>query len=113
MIGSAQSRRKEGFLQHGAFPLYGDLRRITDALVYDSEEERASAGEKVIARATNAEQVLGYRLDWDQVAREMKVAFEETLDIKLQPSDLLESEQQAVEALINSKYANWDWTGRF
>lgn len=113
LIGSAQSRRKEGFLQHGAFPLFGDLRRITDALVYASEEERATAGEKVVARATNAEQVLGYRLDWDQVAGEMKSAFEETLGIELEPSELMDSEQKTVEALISSKYANWDWTGRF
>jgi lipoyl(octanoyl) transferase len=32
LIGSAQARRKDGLLQHGALPLYGDLTRIISAL---------------------------------------------------------------------------------
>lgn len=113
LIGSAQSRRKDGFLQHGAFPLHGDLRRITHALVYSDEQERAQAGEKVLARAATAESVLGTRLDWDIAAKEMVSAFENALEIDLVPSTLSGEEEAAVDSLVESKYANWDWTGRF
>ncbi len=37
LIGSAQARRREGVLQHGSLPLYGDLTRIVQVLVFDSE----------------------------------------------------------------------------
>ncbi len=33
LVGSAQARRKEGVLQHGSLPLYGDLTRIVQALL--------------------------------------------------------------------------------
>ena len=113
LIGSAQSRRREGFLQHGAFPLYGDLRRITYALAYSDEHERLLAGEKVLARATNAETVLGKKLDWDEVATHMIHAFEDVLQVRLEPSDLSSGEKEETQSLIASKYANWEWTGRF
>jgi len=113
LIGSAQSRRKDGFLQHGAFPLYGDLRRITHALAYDDETLRAESGEKVLTRATNAEMVLGKKLDWDSVAKVMVKAFEEKLDISLVPSKLSEEESAKIDELVTTKYAAWEWTGRF
>lgn len=113
LIGSAQSRRREGFLQHGAFPLYGDLRRITHALTYGSEAERVESGDKVLTRATNAEMVLGKRLDWEDVKNAMIEAFETELTIELKPSELSNQELERVDELVRTKYAAWDWTGRF
>lgn len=113
LIGSAQSRRKEGFLQHGAFPLYGDLRRITHALTYDDESVRTEAGEKVLLRATTAESVLGKKLEWDLVADVMVKAFEEEMNICLSPMPLSSVEAERVDELVKSKYAAWEWTGRF
>src|SRR5690606_38118347 len=40
LIGSAQVRRREGILQHGTLPLYGDISLICDALAYESEDDR-------------------------------------------------------------------------
>ena len=37
LVGSAQSRRKGGVLQHGTLPLTGDLARITQALNFPDE----------------------------------------------------------------------------
>jgi lipoate-protein ligase A len=51
LIGSAQARKKEGVLQHGSLPLTGDLTRICDALVFESESARQNAKERLLARA--------------------------------------------------------------
>ncbi len=58
LIGSAQVRRKEGVLQHGSVPLYGDLGRICDALVYASESQREAAKTQVRARAATLQDAL-------------------------------------------------------
>ena len=43
IIGSAQARKKEGLLQHGSIPLFGDITRITDVLSFpDLEKEKIS-----------------------------------------------------------------------
>src|SRR5512139_2951172 len=42
LIGSAQARKKEGVLQHGSLPLYGDLRRITQVLNFDHSQDSSS-----------------------------------------------------------------------
>jgi len=46
LIGSAQARRKEGVLQHGALPLFGDLSRVITALRFPDQaaQERAKSG---------------------------------------------------------------------
>ncbi len=76
LVGSAQARRRDGVLQHGSLPLYGDLSRITHALCYPDEQTRLEAGSRVLERATTLESVLGYRLEWDQVAQAFIKAFE-------------------------------------
>jgi len=40
LIGSAQARRREGVLQHGTLPLFGDLTRITRVLKFSEENLR-------------------------------------------------------------------------
>jgi lipoate-protein ligase A len=64
LVGSAQARRKEGVLQHGSLPLYGDLTRITQALVFPDEESRQRAAQRLLAHAANVE-MLGKSLSWE------------------------------------------------
>lgn len=113
LVGSAQARRKGGFLQHGAFPLFGDLRRITHVLTGLNGAELEAAGEKVLERATTAEMVLGKRVDWQIAAESFKNAFSEVLDIELVDSELTPDELEKVEAAMVTKYDAWRWTGRF
>ena len=68
LIGSAQARRKEGLLQHGALPLSGDLTRITQVLSFPDEAHRLEAASRLLFRAITAEEVLGYPLPWDAAA---------------------------------------------
>lgn len=109
LIGSAQARRKEGVLQHGSFPLYGDLTRITQVLVYDSDEKRAIAAERLLKRATTLESVLDKRISWDEVAQAFCTAFEKTLNLKLVLGEPTQNEIERAKALLLEKYANPEW----
>jgi lipoate-protein ligase A len=112
LVGSAQARRLEGVLQHGTLPLYGDLSRITQALEFSSEMEREKAAEKLLARATTVETVLGRAVSWEEAADAFVQAFSDTLSLELVPGEISRSEKQRAEELFVNKYANPDWTGK-
>lgn len=112
LIGSAQARRKEGVLQHGSLPLIGDLRRITEALVFPDEATRQDAAQRLLARATTVESALGRVVTWDEAAGAMRRAFEKELDLEFSVGELAESERQRAEELVKQKYDHPSWMER-
>ncbi len=112
LIGSAQSRKKEGVLQHGTLPLWGDLTRITQVLCFSNEEKRSLAATRLLAKATTVETVLGYRISWEKAAEAFMEAFQETLNIEFIFGDLTSEEEQRAQELVNEKYAQPSWTER-
>jgi lipoate-protein ligase A len=112
LIGSAQARRKEGVLQHGTLPLFGDLGRITDALVFPDESARAAAAEKLLSRATTIESVLGRTIEWKTAAQAFVKAFESELNIALEHGELSAAEITRAETLEQEKYTHASWTER-
>lgn len=112
LIGSAQARRKEGILQHGALPLYGDLTRIITALKFPSEEAQAAAEERLLAHATTVEAELGRLITWEQAGDAFQQAFQDILNLDLTSGELTEDETQRAEELLHEKYAHPSWTER-
>jgi lipoate-protein ligase A len=112
LVGSAQARRREGVLQHGTLPLFGDLTRITAVLAFPDEAGRSLAAERLARRATTAEIVLGYPLDWSTAAHAFASAFEQTLDLALTPAALTPTELERATKLEHEKYSHPSWTDR-
>jgi len=109
LIGSAQARRKGGVLQHGSLPLYGDLRRIVQALVFPSDTERIDAGERLLTRATTVESVLGFPMDWEQAANAFWQSFESVLEIEFLEDSLTPQENSRAQELMKEKYGHDSW----
>ncbi len=112
LIGSAQARKREGVLQHGTFPLTGDLARITQALFFPDEQARAAAAAKLLQRATTAESVLGREIDWETAAQATVESFQRELGIRLERGELSGEEIARAEDLLQNKYAHPGWTER-
>lgn len=112
LIGSAQARKKEGVLQHGSLPLTGDLTRICDALVFENEAARQDAKERLLARATTVESVLGVAPSWESAAQAFVEGFEAKLGIQFERGELSRSEIQRAEELVKEKYGHASWTER-
>jgi lipoate-protein ligase A len=110
LLGSAQARRREGVLQHGTLPISGDLRRITQVLVFADEAQRIRAGERLLERAATLEAVLGYIPDWTTVADAIVEAFNSELNLELLSGELTPTEVERAEQLNEEKYSNPDWT---
>jgi lipoate-protein ligase A len=110
LIGSAQLRRRSGVLQHGTIPLYGDIARICDALVYENEDEREKARIQVRERAATLESAGLVGISWDMAAKALAKSFSETLDIELVEGELSEREIAAADKLYKEVYASAEWT---
>ena len=112
LIGSAQARRKEGVLQHGSLPLYGDLTRITQVLVFPDEARRASAAERLLAHAATVESASGRIVAWDAAAQAFVRGFASALGLTFVREGLSPSEQSRASQLVDEKYAHASWTER-
>ncbi|MBL8099666.1 MAG: lipoate--protein ligase family protein [Anaerolineales bacterium] len=110
LIGSAQARKKEGVLQHGSLPLTGDLTRICDALVFENESAQQEAKDRLLARATTVETVLGVEISWETAAQALVKGFEAVLGIQFEDAELSQSEIQRANELVQEKYAHSSWT---
>lgn len=111
LVGSAQARRKEGVLQHGSLPLYGDLARITRVLVFPDEAAREQAAARLLNHAATIE-MLGKSLSWEDAARAVVAGFHNTLNIQFQEAVLTSSELRRAQELIAEKYGSPSWTLR-
>ena len=112
LIGSAQARKKEGVLQHGSLPLTGNLARICQALVFESELAREEASKRLLTRAATVESALGCAVSWETAAQAFIHAFESQLGLSLKRGELSESESKRADELITEKYDHPSWTER-
>jgi len=112
IIGSAQARRRDGVLQHGSLPLFGDLARITQALTYPDEPSRKESGERLLARATTLEMILGHPITWDSAAQAFVAAFQHSLNLDLELGELTDSEHARSVELGKNKYSLPSWSER-
>lgn len=118
LVGSAQSRKREGVLQHGSLPLTGDLTRIFQVLVFQqldgdqpgTESARERAGRRLRERAITVEECLGQAVTWETVAQAFAAAFSSVLNLDLQPAALTPGEIQRAEELVKTKYEHPAWT---
>jgi lipoate-protein ligase A len=110
LVGSAQTRRRGAVLQHGSLPLYGDLARICDVLVFPDEAAREAARKRVRRRAATLEEVLGERVEMARVVEAMTSGFATALNLDLQEDSLSPDEERRAEALRAEKYAALRWT---
>lgn len=110
LIGSAQVRKQNAVLQHGAFPLRGDITRICDALAFRDEALREKARERIRARATTFEEAVGYAVAWEQAAEAVAAAFAERFGLTFNRTALSAAERARAETLRKTRYEADVWT---
>lgn len=112
LIGSAQARRREGILQHGSLPLYGDITQIIKVLSFSDNGNQLKASHRLSDRAITLEATLGYKITWEEVAQEIIDTFQEVLNIKFEPGDLSRAELDRATKLEKDKYLSPEWSRR-
>jgi lipoyl(octanoyl) transferase len=112
IIGSAQARRKNAILQHGAIPLTGDISRIIKVLAYTDEDSRKKAAQRVLQRATTIADQTGKPISWHQSALDLVQAFEETHNMFFIKGELTAEEAVSAKRIEKEKYGNKSWNER-
>ncbi len=110
IIGSAQARKRFSILQHGSLPLTGDLTRITEVLVFPSEEERSEAKKLLLEKAATVSSYLGQEISWKTAAESFREAFTESLNIDFVEDNPTLRELALARSLADSQYGLSDWT---
>ncbi len=110
LVGSAQSRRLGGVLQHGTLPLKGDIGRILDGLAFEDSGERFAARSHLCDRALTLETALSRTVEYAQVSEAMAAGFAQALNLKLVPGELTCDEWSAGRRIRAEKYANDEGT---
>lgn len=112
LVGSAQTRRGEAVLQHGALPLTGRITRICEALVFPDAEAREDARYRVMQRAATLADALGVDVAFDVVADALTGGFRRALNLSFEQDEISPAEVARAEDLIESRYGNEAWTLR-
>jgi lipoate-protein ligase A len=112
LLGSAQLRRKDGILQHGSLPLFGDLSRICLTLRYEDPQARRKARKQLLERATTVEAMLKQEIESTYAAQSLQSGFEDALGWTFIPGPLTEAEITRANELEDERYADPAWTGR-
>ena len=112
LIGSAQARKKNGVLQHGAIPIFGDITRIISVLAFVDEQSRKKAKANLSSRATTIEKSIKKNISWFQLADAICEGFKESLEISFSEEQLTKQELSRAFQIYKEKYANKEWTYR-
>jgi lipoyl(octanoyl) transferase len=100
LVGSAQRRLGDCFLQHGSVLLAVDAPRLR--VVFPTTTDP-------LASMTTLEDALGQRPKFDAVAAALTDAFAEEHGLTLRPGGLSSAETARVESLVRDKYATDAW----
>lgn len=100
IVGSAQRRQGDSFLQHGAVLLGIDEPRVR-ALFPTTRDP--------LATLTTLEAALGHRPSFFEVAETLTQAFEEEHGLAVRPGGLSEEEMEHVTTLVTDRYASPAW----
>lgn len=112
LLGSAQARKYNGLLQHGALPIFGDLTRITRVLKFDDEISRKMAAERVLKRATTIETILGKIPSRQLLIEAFIEGFSNTLGVTFEALNPTPGELSLASDLERNKYKSVNWITR-
>jgi len=108
--GSAQTRKGNILLQHGTLLIDVDVDTMFTLLKVPNEKIRDKIVQSVKERVTSMKTLLGYKPDFDDVAKSLKKGFEDALEVTLIEDELTEYEKKLADELMK-KYSDIKWIG--
>lgn len=112
LIGSAQARKHQALLQHGAIPLCGDLTRINQVLKYPDDFSREKENEKLRKHATTIKACSGLTFSWSDAVHYLRNGFSDEFGIEFIENDFSQDELNQIDLLVESKYSTEQWNFR-
>ncbi len=107
--GNAQTRKSHTILQQGTVLMDVDLDRMFSLLKVSSEKLKGKMIKDARERVTSIKNVLGVKLEFNEVCRALVKGFEGEFGIKLSEGKLTESELKLAEKIAKEKYSTEKW----
>jgi lipoate-protein ligase A len=113
LIGSAQRRFQDSFIQHGSLPLGNGKFDITDFLsekFFTSEKKSSQTLKKKLEeKSTNLEKILKRRVQYTEVISALKRGFSLFFDVEMIEEGVTQKEFKVAHILKNKKYLADEW----
>jgi lipoate-protein ligase A len=109
LVGSAQRRFREIFLQHGSILLKKGELDLADFLPANSFIK----GAKLLENSTSIEEIKGKKIERKEIIRALKRGFSEAFQKNLEEDSLTEDELKTAQKLTIDKYSKDDWNFRY
>lgn len=108
IVGSAQMRTHDGFLQHGSIILKGDLGKLF-AVVRTKGQSPEQAAHLAARLTTSVDQEAGRCVVFSEAVQAMRIAFGNSDTVDLLDDMLTNAEQQRAIVICRQKYASEAW----
>jgi lipoate-protein ligase A len=116
LIGSAQRRFQNSFLQHGSLPLGNgkfDLADFLSEKFFTSENENSQIlKKKSEEKLTNLEKILKRKVEHEEVISALKRGFSQFFDVEMNEEELTQTEFEVAQVLKEKKYLTEKWNFR-
>ena len=96
-------------LQHGTILTKVDVEKMFSLLKVPNEKIRDKLIQNVKERVTGVQDVIGKEVSFDEVVKALEKGFEESLNIKLEKSELTDEELELAKELAETKYSEKEW----
>ncbi|TKJ31708.1 octanoyltransferase [bacterium (candidate division B38) B3_B38] len=102
LVGSAQKRQRNSFLQHGSILLDFDSQLLLLATAQQP-------GMKLPERVTSIKEILRREVSPDELIEKLVASFQKTLRLRLLPGELTSREREVAQRLCEEKYSQDAW----
>jgi lipoate-protein ligase A len=110
LVGSAQTRKWGGLLQHGSVPVHADPTKLCDVLPL-APPVRRRLRRQVREKAACINDLLSKPTDCEEVEEALITGFAAALGIRLEPAELTPGERMLAAELQREKYSDPGWNG--
>lgn len=109
IVGSAQTRKNAGILQHGSVVIENETDLLFSCLRFETEEARETGKNYFIHKAASLADILGYPPEFREVADALTRSFTTEFGVSLTPHQLSDAEMAEALELCRSKYDTDAW----
>jgi len=115
LAGSAQFRKGDALLQHGSLPIGLDAQLFFSILKFHSTSIRDKTLAAFTQKATAISEILGNRIDWQELKGALFEGFQKALGVELYQDVLTPGEIDRSQKLAKEKYSTfaWNYYGRY
>jgi lipoate-protein ligase A len=110
LIGSAQRREKDCFIQHGSIPLGKGKADLPDLLREENNKEKRK--QELEGKSTNLEKILKRKVEYEEMISALKFGFSKFFEVEMNEKDITQKELRMTQLLKQKKYASEEWNFR-